>query len=127
AVRGGQVRDSLEDYLSAFALTLAVMQTEAALERAMDELVRDCAAENVTRLEVRFSPSLHRQKGLRDEAIIEAVLSGMKRGVAATRISCGVIVCAIRSMPASTSIEMARLAVRYDGVCGFDLAGPEQG
>lgn len=128
-VRAGEVRQSLEDYLTAFTQTLSVLQTERAIERAAYELAIDCAAENVLRLEVRFSPLLHQTHGLKLEAILEAALAGLKRGAKEKNISAGVILCGIRNLSPDSSLAIAALAGRYRdrGVCGFDLAGPEIG
>src|ERR1043166_4080118 len=48
---------SLEEYLTRFAVTLSVMQTEASLERIAAELVADAADDGVRYLEARFTPS----------------------------------------------------------------------
>src|SRR6185295_6495826 len=74
----GEECKSLEDYLKAFDITLAVLQDEEALFRAAYELAEDCARENVRYLEVRYSPMLHTRKGLKLTAIVEAVLAGLR-------------------------------------------------
>ena len=129
ALRVGTVRDSLEDYLSAFAVTNSVLQHEDALARAAAELVEDAAAENVRYLEVRFSPILHTQRGLSLEAVLEAVLAGLRDAAARRGVVTGVIVCSIRTERPETSHRLAVLAARYrnHGVVAFDLAGPEVG
>src|SRR5262245_8942961 len=63
-VRMGDGERSLERYLQAFDVTLAVLQEAEALSRAAYELAADCAAENVRYIEVRFSPILHTRHGL---------------------------------------------------------------
>src|SRR2546430_11900246 len=50
----GQNCASLEDYLKAFEITLAVMQTEEAIYRTAYELGEDSAKENVRYMEVRY-------------------------------------------------------------------------
>ena len=129
AVRAGEIRTSLEDYLSAFTLTLSVLQTAPAIERAAFELVEDCAAENVVRLEARFSPLLHQTHKLALEAITEAALTGLRRGAEKTGVSVGLILCGIRNLSPDSSLAVAKIAAKYKarGVCGFDLAGPEVG
>ncbi len=127
AIHMGESCGSLEEYLVAFDVTLSVLQTERALARSAYELALDCAADGVRHVEVRYSPALHRKKGLANEAIVEAVLDGLHRGARETGITTGVIVCGIRNMPPATSLELARLAAayRHKGVCAFDLAGGE--
>ena len=129
AIHRGEVCASLEDYLTAFDVTLAVLQTEEALHRAAYELAIDCAAENVRYLEVRYSPVLHTREGLKPTAILEAVLEGLRAAKRETGIKSNVIVCGIRHMDPQTSVRLAELAVAYKGkgVVGFDLAGAEEG
>jgi adenosine deaminase len=119
---------NLEEYLSKYQYTLAVLQTPAALERVAYEMVRDVATENVRYVEVRYSPLLHRPALTLTEAI-EAPLRGVKRAEAETGTRAGLIVCAIRNRPPADSLDLARAAADYHGVgvVAFDLAGPERG
>jgi adenosine deaminase len=129
AIHMGKTCASLEDYLTAFDVTLAVLQTEEALYRAAYELAVDCAAENVRYLEVRYSPVLHTRKGLKPTSIVDAVLLGLRDAARETGIRSNVIVCGIRHIDPQTSVRLAELAVAYKGkgVVGFDLAGAEEG
>jgi adenosine deaminase len=129
AIHMGETCASLEDYLVAFDVTLAVLQTEGALYRAAYELAMDCAAENVRYLEVRYSPVLHTRRGLKPTAILDAVLDGLRHAKREASIKSHVIVCGIRHMDPQTSVRLAELAVAYKnkGVVGFDLAGAEEG
>ena len=124
----GMRAKSLAEYLAKYDLTLAVMQTAAALERIAYELVVDSAAEQVRYLEVRYSPLLH-QPALSLSDAIEAPLRGCARAAVETGTKVGLIVCAIRSLPPSRSVELAHVAGEYRsaGLVGFDLAGPERG
>jgi adenosine deaminase len=123
-----QGRD-LVDYLARFDITLALMQTEAAIERIAYELAADAAAENVRYMEVRFCPALNMRGGLSGEAVVEAALSGLRRAEAECDIDTAVIVCGLRNLPVQTSIDMAELAVSFRdrGVVAYDLAGAERG
>lgn len=127
AIHQGEVCKSLEDYLVAFDVTLSVLQTEEALFRAAYELAVDCAEENVRYLEVRYSPALHQQKGLKMTTVIDSVLEGLRLAKRETGIKTGVIICGIRHIDPQTSLRLAELCVAYKnrGVCGFDLAGAE--
>ena len=129
ALHMGRTCKSLEDYLTAFDVTLKVLQTEAALHRAAYELAVDCAAENVRYLEVRYSPVLHTREGLKSTGIVDAVLDGLRQAKRETGIKSNVIICGIRHMDPATSVRLAELAVAYKGkgVVGFDLAGAEEG
>jgi adenosine deaminase len=118
---------SLDEYLKAFEVTLSVMQTEKALKRTGYELAEDAAKENIRYMEVRYSPILHTQKGLKLTTISDAVLSGLAKAEKDFNIKTGVIICGIRNMDPETSLKLAELAVAYKnkGVIGFDLAGAE--
>lgn len=120
---------NLEDYLERFAITLSVMQTDAALERIAYELAEDAARDGVRYIEVRYAPVLNVREGLSLEQAVEAPLRGLARAEADHGVKGRVIVTAIRNMSPSVSHELAELAVayRHKGVVGFDLAGGEAG
>lgn len=126
-LHAGQSVASLERYLEAFSVTLAVLQTERGLHRAAFELVEDAARENVRYLEVRFSPVLHTGRQLALTAVLEAVSAGLRDAERKHRIKTGIIVCGIRTLSPDVSRELAELAAqqRRLGVVGFDLAGAE--
>jgi adenosine deaminase len=123
------VRDALtlEDYLARFAVTLSVMQTAEAIERIAYELAADAAREGVWYLEVRFAPNLNARGRLTAAQALESAIAGLTRAEREYGIVARALVCALRTLPPSSSLDMARLAVdfRHSGVVGFDLAGAE--
>src|SRR6202790_3241857 len=123
----GANQGSLPKYLEGFAHTIAVMQTEEALERVAYEEAEDLSRDGVVYFETRFAPVFHTRKGLSHQQIVSAVLKGLERGRKDFGIASGLIICAMRNM--DVSLEMAELAVdfRERGVVGFDLAGEEGG
>jgi adenosine deaminase len=125
------VRDArhLEDYLTRFDVTLSVMQTERSLERIAFELAEDAAADGVRYIEARYAPVLNQQRGLSLEQAVEATVRGLNRARESFGVTGQVIICALRHLPPAVSLELARLAVAYQGkgVVGFDLAGGESG
>lgn len=118
---------SLAEYLKGFSHTIAVMQTEEALERVAYEQVEDLKNDGVVYFETRFAPVFHTKKGLTHQQVVSAVLRGMERGRKDFGIPSRLILCAMRNM--NVSLETAELAVdfRDRGVVGFDLAGEEGG
>ena len=119
-------------YLEGFAHTTAVMQTKEQLERVASESALDLARDGVVYAEVRFAPELHTRRGLVLDEIVRAVLDGFAHGVRQAALEGRTIV--VRSILSAMrqdihSEEIARLAVRFrdEGVCGFDIAGPEDG
>ncbi len=127
AMRLGENCGSLVEYLRAFEITLKVLQTKEALERAAYELAEDAARENVRYMEVRYAPMLHTRRGLKLTAVVESVLAGLRAAQADFGIESNIIICGIRNVSAESSLEMAELCVAYKnrGVVGFDLAGAE--
>ncbi len=125
------VRDArhLEDYLTRFDVTLSVMQTAPSLERITYELAEDAARDGVRYLEVRYAPVLNQALGLTLGEAVEAPLRGLERARREHGIAGRVIVCGLRHLSPDVSLELARLAVEYQGrgVVGFDLAGGEAG
>jgi adenosine deaminase len=125
----GANRGSLKLYLEGYDHTIAVMQTEEALERVAYEMMEDMKKDGVAYIETRFAPIFHTQKGLHMESIVKSVLRGLDRGRKDFGVQYGVLICAMRNMNPKISQEIAELAVdfRDHGVVGFDLAGEEGG
>jgi len=123
----GANQGSLAKYLEGFKHTIAVMQTEEALERVAYEQAEDLSRDGIVYYETRFAPLFHTKKGLTHQQVVAAVLKGMARGRQDFGLQSGLIICAMRNM--NVSLEMAELAVdfRSRGVVGFDLAGEEGG
>jgi adenosine deaminase len=129
AMHQGQICANLEDYLTAFEITLSVLQSEESLFRAAYELAIDAAKENVRYLEVRYAPVLHTRRGLKPTTIVDAVLDGLRQAKREVGIKSNVIICGIRHIDPVTSLRLAELAVAFKnrGVVGYDLAGAEEG
>ncbi|HZS44980.1 MAG TPA: adenosine deaminase [Blastocatellia bacterium] len=123
----GANRGSLPLYLEGFAHTIAVMQTEEALERIAYEMIEDMKRDGVVYVETRFAPVFHTEKGLHWEDVVGAVLSGLEKGKREFGVEYGLLICGMRNM--HHTLEMAELAVdfRERGVVGLDLAGEEGG
>lgn len=123
----GATKGSLSLFLQGFQHTIAVMQTEEALERVAYKMMEDMYNDGVVYIETRFAPVFHTEKGLHSEEIVAAVLRGLDKGKKDFGVEYGLIICAMRNMMVSQ--EMAELAVdfRERGVVGFDLAGEEGG
>jgi adenosine deaminase len=119
----------LEDYLTRFDVTLAVMQRADALERITYELLEDAHAEGVRYIEIRYAPVLNTRGGLTLDEAVEAPKRAIDRAAATLGIRSGLIICALRHLDPGLSMDLARLAIAHagKGVVGFDLAGGEAG
>lgn len=125
----GSDQKNLSLYLETFAVTVAVLQTRAALYRVAVEAIEDLAADTVVYGEIRFAPILHTKQGLSLEEVVMAVLDGLDEGKRRTGMAYGLILCSLRDQNPQLSLAVAKLAVAYrsHGVVGFDLAGDESG
>src|SRR5438552_2211132 len=124
---GSAASGSLSLYLRGFAHTIAVMQTEEALERVAYECGEDLARDGIVYAEVRYAPVFHTARGLNHEQVVQAVEKGFERAERERGVTLRQIICAMRDR--TDSLEMAELAVanRERGVVGFDIAGEEAG
>jgi adenosine deaminase len=122
-------RGSLGEYLEGFQHTIAVLQTRGALERAAYECLEDLARDGVVYAEIRFAPHFHTHGPLGLDAVMLAVLRGLRRAEEDFGVGWGLIVCALRNESPALSQKLAELALAYreQGCVGFDLAGEEAG
>ena len=125
----GADQKQLSKYLEGFRHTIAVLQRAEALERVAYECLADAAAENVVYQELRFAPHFHTREKLGLDAVMLAVLRGMRRAQEEFGIGFGLIVCALRNEAPELSVKLVELALAYreQGCVGFDLAGEEAG
>ena len=119
-------------YLEGFAHTTAVMQTRDQIERVASECAIDLARDGVVYAEVRFAPELHIAGGLTLDEVVTAVLTGFEYGTAQAQLEGHTIVVrailsAMRQADLSELIAALAVSFRDRGVCGFDIAGPEDG
>lgn len=118
------VRGSLERYLSCFALTVAVLQNEEALERVAYEHAAQLHADGCDAGEVRFAPQLHAPG---PAASIAAVLAGLERARRDGLCDTALIVSVLRERDPRTARTVAEAAAANPGCVAFDLAGMESG
>jgi adenosine deaminase len=119
-------------YLEGFAHTTALMQTREQLERVAAESAIDLARDGVVYAEVRFAPELHLNARLTLHEVVRAVLDGFALGTKEAanegrRIVVRTILSAMRQDDLSETIAQLAIDFRDEGVCGFDIAGPEDG
>lgn len=123
---------SLVHYLETFVHTLAVMQTAKGLTRVAQEAVEDLANDGVIYGESRWAPEQHLTRGLTMQQAVDAVQKGIDQGTAAAAangkdIVINQIITAMRHSDRWDEVADLALANRDNGVCGFDIAGAEDG
>lgn len=102
----------LEQALSCFRTTVAVLQAPEALARVASEICEDASAGEVSTLEIRFAPQLHGD--------IERSIDAVSEGCGGRA---GVIVCALYGDPPDLVTALVRAAHPRRCVVGIDLAG----
>ncbi|MGJ6981354.1 adenosine deaminase [Aestuariimicrobium soli] len=123
---------SLVNYIATFEHTIAAMQTREQLVRVAREFVLDQHADGVVYAEARWAPEQHLRAGLSMPQALEAVRDGLIEGMAEVRSSGGEIVaqqivCSMRHTAPTLDVADLAIAYRDQGVCGFDIAGAEDG
>lgn len=100
---------NLEEYLTTFGYSCAVLQRPEYLERIAYELAQDTQAEGVRYIEVRFAPQLHINKDMDMKRVLNSVNNGLLRAQQEFNqrpavqdgreppFYYGIIVCAMRS------------------------------
>jgi len=124
----GDSCESLNEYLEKFDLPLSVLQTEDALEKSVYDLMKRLSEEGVEYAEIRYAPQLHMQRGLVQEAVVEATLSGLKNAIRDLKIDGKLILCCMRMADNQlANLQTVEVAKRYlgQGVAAIDLAGAE--
>ena len=124
----GDSCESLNEYLEKFDLPLSVLQTEDALEKSVYDLMKRLSAEGVEYAEIRYAPQLHMQRGLVQEAVVEATLSGLNSAIRDYNIKGKLILCCMRMADnQATNMQTVEVSKHYlgKGVAAIDLAGAE--
>lgn len=125
---------SLKEFLDVFHLLYPLLVHADAVERIAYELVEDCAKENIRHVEARFAPSLQAHDKFRTDAVVEAVLKGLRRGCKDFGTTSSVIICLFRSHgPRENRWAFDSLKKYFNpnakleepSVVGVDLAGDE--
>lgn len=119
---------SLNEYLEKFDLPLQVLQTKEALRKAMYILVSSLKEQGMLYAEIRFAPKLHRKKGLTQEQVVKATLTGMQEALAGSFFKCKLILCCMRGADnREENLCTVRTAAAFlgRGVAAVDLAGAE--
>ena len=97
------------------------------IARAVLDVMKTAAAEQVTYLEIRFAPMLSVTENLSAREIIEGALKGLSMGKKQYGMDGNLILCGMRHMPVEENTRLVETAAEYYGyvVCAVDLAGDE--
>ncbi len=122
-------QDGLMAFIARFHWLTAVLADTDACWRVARENVEDAAAEGIDYVELRFSPwFMAEAHGLNPQAVTEAVIDGVQRGIADTGMKAQLIGILSRTYgPETCGRELDALLACRDGLVAIDLAGDERG
>lgn len=107
---------TLDTALEFFNTSLLLLQEKQELIRVASEICEDAQQEGLQRLEIRFGPKLHQQKGLQLEEIIDSVLEGIDGRA-------GLILCGLYGDDPKLLCEFMEIAKTRPDVVALDIAG----
>lgn len=103
----------------------ALLRTADRFRRIAYEFCVDAAADGVRYAEVTFTAAAHGDRVGDPDLPLDAVLAGLRDGSTATGVEVRVLLDHSRRRPYSWAEETVRLALAYDEVVGFGVAGDE--
>ena len=119
---------SLEEYLTRFALPLTLMQTKENISYTVTSLVNRLYNLGYLYAEIRFAPLLHLEKGLTEEEVIDAAISGLNEGLKnKENFDAKLILCCMRQASDEVNLRTIEAAHKINShkIAAIDLAGPE--
>ncbi|MFC1612053.1 adenosine deaminase, partial [Myxococcota bacterium] len=119
---------TLLDFLSKFGTIGPVFKSRQVIGELTRETIVDAARDNVTHVELRFSPwYMAEAHGLDLEEVIHGVLQGVREASQCCTTSTRLILVVERQMPLGRAEVVERLAEKYAdcGVVAIDLANDE--
>lgn len=118
-------RDPYADIVRKFGTVTSVLQTAEALTLTGYAYGRHRAAEGYRYVEAKFAPQYHVLGGLKMAEAVAAMSAGLKAAEKDHGIRILPMLCIGRETDADTGVEVARIALDYDGEVALDLACDE--
>lgn len=120
-------QDPYEDIVRRFSTVTSVLQTKEALQLAGFAYGKYRAEQGYRYVEAKFAPQYHVFGGLKMEEAVAAMHDGLKRAEGLCGIKTLPVLCINREADPDTGVQIARLALDYDGEAALDLACDEAG
>lgn len=119
---------NLGQYLEKFDLPLKVLQRRDTIEKSVYGLLKRLAEQGICYAEIRFAPQLHTSLGLSQDEVVNAAVTGLRKGIEEFKMPANLILCCMRGDDNhAENLETVAVAEKYlrQGVCAIDLAGNE--
>ncbi|CAL5971425.1 Adenosine_deaminase [Hexamita inflata] len=121
------MKDLLE-YLRAFDVTCACMQTEENLVRVVTETIQQASIQNILHLELRYAPSLHTQNNLTQQQVQKIVSQAAHNASIKYNVSVTIIICTMKLFSPSSPENTETFSLyknTYPIPIAYDQAGPK--
>ena len=120
-------KDPQQGIVGKFATVTGVMQSREALATVGYAYGKRRASEGFRYLEAKFAPQYHARGGLTMKQAADAMILGLRRAESEFGIRIVPQLCIGREADPGTGVEVARVALEYDGEAVLDLACDEAG
>jgi len=117
----------VENIVAKFDTVTSVLQSAETLELAGYAYGRHRAAEGFCYVEAKFAPQYFTRGGLTMKAATAAIFRGLKRAQSETGTVLLPVICIGREATPDVGVEIARIALDYDGEMALDMVCDEAG
>jgi adenosine deaminase len=120
--------ESLAEYLTYTFNYRTILQSEAALRIAVQDVFAQMQQENVIYVELRFAPLIHTEGDLSAEEVVRTVADEVSTQISITGIEAAIILCTLRDYTAVQSRTTGELVRQFENttpVAAMDVAGDE--
>src|SRR5690606_6081705 len=108
---------SLAEYLTYTFNYRKLLQTEAALRIAVQDVFAQMQQENVIYAELRFAPLIHTEGELAAEEVVRTVADEVSTQISITGIEASIILCTLRDYTSRSEEHTSELQSRENIVC----------
>ncbi len=118
----------LQSFLDLYYEGASVLRTERDFYELTLAYLRRVAADGVRRAEIFFDPQTHTQRGVAFTTVLDGLSRALDDGEAELGISCGLILCFLRDLPAEAALATLEEALPHaDRLLGVGLDSAEVG
>lgn len=120
-------KDPHAEIVEKFDTVTSVLQSREALQLAAEAYVKRRAAEGYTYVEAKFAPDYHTRGGLTRAGAARAMCDALWKAGNAYGVTVVPHLCINREASQAVGIEIAKIAMSYDGAVVLDMACDEAG
>ncbi|MGH3442993.1 MAG: adenosine deaminase [Nitriliruptorales bacterium] len=120
--------DDLQSFLDLYHGCAEVLLTEQDFHDLTAAYLERAAADGVRRAEIFFDPQVHTDRGVSFQVVLDGITSALEEGEERFGVSCGLILCFLRHLPADAAMATLEEALPHaDRLLGVGLDSGEVG